>query len=58
LNYEQTNEIKELLNTLPKEILIAEFVALISKDKNYEYPSVKDKVQGIIDTWEKINSKY
>jgi len=31
--------------------MIAECVAHISKESNYHYPSVKNKVQDIIDMW-------
>jgi len=57
LDYEQINEIKDLLNELPKEILIAEFVALISKAKNYDHQSVKYTIQEILNNWESINTK-
>ncbi|GAB0168178.1 hypothetical protein LSPCS325_16150 [Lysinibacillus sp. CTST325] len=57
MDYKQNTEIRELLNTLPKEVLIMELAVYISKDVGYDYPSVKDKVQSIIDAWEKIDSE-
>jgi len=58
LDYKQTIEIEELLNTLPKKVLIVELVRLMSKDAGYDYLTVKDRAQNIIDTWEKIDSEY